>query len=95
MVTYPKWLPSYGAYKNLWEKMEKNYQKGITWKLYMGEQSLLRMTHCLYLIHNSIKFHEAIPNGYQVGCTRMKITQNKQKKYQRAITLKRKNGKQQ
>ena len=46
--------------------MEKIYQKGITWKLYVGVQSFLRMTHCLYLIHIPIKFHEAVPNGYQV-----------------------------
>ena len=47
----------------------------------MGEQSFLQETHHLYFIHIPIKFHENIPNNYQVmGCTRMKITQNKQKK---------------
>ena len=48
-----------------------------------GGMIILEMTHRLYLIHVhfSIKFHEDIPNDYQVmGCTRMKITQNKQKK---------------
>ena len=45
-----------------------------------GGQSFLRATHCLYLIHISMKFHEDIINDYPVmGCTRMKITENKQK----------------
>ena len=37
------------------EKMErKNNQRGITWKLKKGEQSLLYATHCLDIILNLI-----------------------------------------
>ena len=40
----------------------------------------MRMTHCLDQIHIPIKLHLHIPNGYRImGCTRTKITQNKQK----------------
>ena len=41
-------------------------QRGIIWKLNMGEQSFLRLTHRLYLIHIPIKGHEDIPNGFRV-----------------------------
>ena len=52
----------------------------ITWKLKKGEQSFLRMTHCLCLIHISKESHEDITSGYRVmGCARMKATQNKHK----------------
>ena len=52
------------------------------------------MTYCFDLIQIPLKFHEAIPISYRVmGCTRMKITQNKHKNNQRAMTLKPKEGK--
>ena len=44
----------------------KMNQKDITWKIRMGEQSFLCMTHCPDLIHIPIKLHEDIPNGYWV-----------------------------
>ena len=54
--------------------------KRHTQKLRQGEQRFLYATHPLYLIHIPIKFHEDIPSFYRVmGCTRMKITQNKHK----------------
>ena len=40
----------------------KNNQRGITSKLRKGEQSFLRATHRLNLIH--IPIHEDILNGY-------------------------------
>ena len=64
--------------------MEKINQRGLTWKLNMWEQSFLQATHRLYLIHIPMTFQEDIPNDYRViGCTRMKITQNKQKTKQK------------
>ena len=41
-------------------------QRGITWKLNMGEQSFLHLAHRLYLIHIPIKVYEDIPNGFRV-----------------------------
>ena len=74
---------------------KKKESKGHNLETKKGEQSFMGLAHCLYLILIPIKFHEYIPKSYQVmGCTRMKITQNKPKNNQRAITLKQKNGKQ-
>ena len=39
-------------------------QRGITWKLRKGEQSILSATCRLGLIHIPIKLHEDIPNDY-------------------------------
>ena len=59
--------------------MEKNNRRGMIWKLNMGRQSFLHATHRLYLIHIPMNFHVDIQNDYRViGCTRMKITHNKQ-----------------
>ena len=60
----------------------------------MGETIILQATHCLYLIHIHIKFHEDIPNDYRVmWCTRKIIKQNRTiNNNQRAIILKLKNG---
>ena len=82
----------WGVQEFFWGKMGKNNQRGINWKQRKGEKPSLYVTHRLYLIYIPIKFHEDIPNGNRViGITRMNITQNK--KNQRAITQKRKNGK--
>ena len=74
LLKFAQILPDY-----MGRKWKKN-QRGITWKLNTGEQSFLHVTHSLYLIHIPRKFQEDIPNDYRVmGCTRMEITQNKQK----------------
>ena len=66
-------LLSYGACKTFY-----NNQRGITQRPRKGEQPVLYATHRLDQIHILIKFQENIPNRYRVmGCTRMKITQNK------------------
>ena len=44
--------------------VEKNNQRGITWKIRKREQSFLYATHCRDLIHIPVKLHEDIPNGY-------------------------------
>ena len=43
--------------QEFWKKIN---ERGITWKLYTREQSLLRATHCLYQIQIPIEFHEDI-----------------------------------
>ena len=47
-------------------RLEKNNQRGVTWKIRKEEQSILCATHRTDLIHIPIKFHENIPNGYRV-----------------------------
>ena len=44
--------------------MEKNNDRGITWKLRKGEQLFLCATHCSYVIHIPIKLHGDILNCY-------------------------------
>ena len=46
--------------------MDKNNQRGITWKLNTGEQSFLYATHGINIIHIPISFHEDITHDYQV-----------------------------
>ena len=46
------------------ECLQKNNQRGITWKLRKEEQSFLCATRRRDLIHILIKLHEDIPNGY-------------------------------
>ena len=47
-------------------------QRGITWKLKKGDQSVLFTTHRHDLIHIPIKLHEDTSNSYLVmGRTRM------------------------
>ena len=61
--------------------MEKNNRRSITCKQNIGGQSSLHASHCHHLIYIPITFHEDIPTDYQVmGCTKMKITQNKHTK---------------
>ena len=57
----PQRLLSYGAYKNVWKKIN---QRGITWKLRKGEQSFLCETHRLDLIYTPINLYEDILKGY-------------------------------
>ena len=51
--------------------LEKNNQRGITWKLRKGEQSFLCMTHRHDLICIPIKLHEDILNYGIMELTRM------------------------
>ena len=45
---------------------KKNNQRGMTWKVREGEQSLLYVTHRHVLIHIPLKLYEDIPYGYGV-----------------------------
>ena len=48
------------------ECLEKNKQRGITWKLRKEEQSFLLATRCHDLEHIPIKLHEDISDRYRV-----------------------------
>ena len=83
---YPKWIPSYVAYKN----SEKKNQRGLTWKLRKREQLFLCAIQHPDLIHIPLKLHEDILNRYWI----MERTRMFGKINQRGITWKIREGEQ-